>query len=131
MQESVFQFSRPKVKNIEYSISKEYKPEEKVNLHQHFQRNITRIEQKNEAIVELTIELGCDEKSINPPFALKITIGAKFSWNNTLDEEMINSLLTINAPSLLIGYARPVISNITANSMGAYDLPFISFADEM
>ena len=131
MQESVFQFSRPKIKNIQYSILEEYKPEENVNLHQHFHRNITRIEQKNEAIVELTIELGCDEKSINSPFALKITIGAIFSWDNTLDEEMINSLLTFNAPALLIGYARPVISNITINSMGAYDLPFISFADEM
>lgn len=29
MQESVFRFSRPKVKNIEYSILKEYKQEEK------------------------------------------------------------------------------------------------------
>lgn len=87
---------------------------------------ITRREQKKEAIVELTIELGCDEKSINSPFALKIIIGAKFLWDNTLDEEMLNSLLTINAPSLLLGYAKPVISNITANSMGAYDLPFIS-----
>ena len=130
MKESVFQFSRPVVKNVEYNVLEQYEKSKETNLHRHFHRNIVKIENTNDAIVELTIQLGCDEKSINPPFSLMLTIGAKFSWDNSLDEEIVNNLLTKNAPSLLLGYARPIISNITSNSVGQYDLPSMSFIDE-
>lgn len=41
---------------------------------------------------------------------------------------MIEKLLNQNAPSLLLGYLRPIISQITAASpYNAYNLPFIDF----
>lgn len=130
MKESAFQFSKPILKKVEYKIFDQYEPESDTNLHRHFHRNIVRIEDKNEAIVELTVQIGCDERSVNPPFSLDITIGAKFIWDNQIDEEIVNSLLSMNAPSLLLGYARPIIANLTANSIVQYDLPFINFSDE-
>ena len=63
----------------------------------------------------------------DPTFALLFVIMANFEWDETYDSETINNLLLINAPSLLLGYARPIISNITSNSIGQYDLPFMNF----
>lgn len=127
MKESNFQFNKPVLKNIEYRINEEFDPEKEVKIPRNFQRNIMRAEGKNEAVVELTISLGNDEKSENPPFHLCLTIGAGFKWDNTLDEDTIGKLLSMNAPSLLLSYARPIISNITSNSIGEYSIPFMNF----
>ena len=129
MKESNFQFNKPILKSIEYRICDEFNQEQEVTLHRHLCQNVIRIEGKNEAIVELIIEIGCDEKSINAPFCLKMTIGAGFRWNEELEEFKIEKLLSINAPSLLLSYARPIIANITSNSIVEYDIPFINFVE--
>lgn len=129
MRDSSFQFSKPVLKNVEFSLAQDLDSTKEVKLHRHFHRNIIKAEGKDEAIVELTIKIGCDDKSINPPFALSLTIMAGFRWSDQLDQETVDDLLTLNAPALLLGYARPIIANITSNSVGQYDLPFINFAD--
>lgn len=130
MKDSAFQFNKPVLKSIKYSINESFDQTRTVNLHRHFFRNIIRNETAPEAIVELTIQIGCDDRSVNPPFSLDLTIGAEFKWNNQVNDTMVNNLLTMNAPSLLLGYARPIVSNITSNSIGGYDLPFVNFAEE-
>ncbi|MEI3592754.1 MAG: hypothetical protein V8Q05_07985 [Lachnospiraceae bacterium] len=48
---------------------------------------------------------------------------------DSLNMGMIEKLLNQNAPSLLLGYLRPIISQITAASpYNAYNLPF-SFSE--
>lgn len=87
--------------------------------------HINKIEDKNEAIVELTITVGNDD-NLNP-FYIKAIESAKFKWS---DSTKINEdkLLEQNAPALLIGYLRPIISIITASfPFSAYNLPFIDF----
>ena len=127
MKESAFRFSKPVLKNIEYRINDEFQSDQKVHFHSHFHRNVIRSEDSCAAVVELTIEIGVDKRSVNAPFALLSVIMANFEWDETYDSETINNLLLINAPSLLLGYARPIISNITSNSIGQYDLPFMNF----
>ena len=59
-----------------------------------------------------------------------MTIGAKFLWDDVYDEETLRDLLSKNAPALLLGYARPIIANMTsAGPMAAYHLPFYNFTD--
>lgn len=131
MKESFFQFSKPVISVLNYSINEEVLAEEAAgekHLHTHFDRRVLRMDGKPEAVVELVIEIGCDEKSINVPFRLSLTIGAAFRWNEDIaDDAVIQSLLNLNAPALLLSYARPVISNITSNSIGVYDIPFVNF----
>ena len=127
MKDSVLKFGKPVLKNLEYKVSDEHMENKKVNLHRCFHSNIIRVTNENESIVELTIQIGCDEKSVNPPFSLELTIGARFHWNEDLEEDFVAGLLEVSAPALLVGYARPIIANITSNSIGQYDLPFVDF----
>ena len=56
---------------------------------------------------------------------------AEFRWPDSLNMGMIEKLLNQNAPSLLLGYLRPIISQITAASpYNAYNLPFIDFSEK-
>lgn len=130
MQESAFQFGRPMLRSISFEINNEYDRTQKVFFHNHFQKNVIRVSEKNEAIVELDITIGREEDSENVPYTLKLIMGASFKWNGELSEETINNLLYRNAPSLLLSYARPVASNITANAGWQYDIPFMDFSKD-
>lgn len=91
-------------------------------------KNITFITDK-EACVNL--ELSIKPQIGNAPFVLNLSIEANFKWIG-FDESTIISLLTQNAPSLLISFARPVISTITGSSgLLPFYLPLINFEDDM
>ena len=86
---------------------------------------------ENEAIVQLSILIGRKEFTTEEPFCVDMTIGAKFKWDDVYDEETLQELLSKNAPALLLGYARPIIANITdAGPIPAYHLPFYNFTDD-
>ncbi|PZF87484.1 hypothetical protein C1903_12445 [Listeria ivanovii] len=83
----------------------------------------------NEAFVHLTITIG--EKSDSFPFELKVTMGSKFLWPEGLDEKTIDTLLTVNAPALLLAYIRPMVSSIIDSSeYPTYHIPCIDFASK-
>ena len=43
---------------------------------------------------------------------------------------MVNSMLNVNAPALLLGYMRPIVSSITNSSaLPVYNIPFINFKE--
>ena len=59
-----------------------------------------------------------------------MTIGARFLWDDVYDEETLQDLLSQNAPALLLGYARPIIANMTSvGPTSTYNLPFYNFTD--
>lgn len=126
MRESFFKFSRPIVKDVQYQISEEYTPNLKSKIDNKLFTNFARKGNDNIAIVELHIDLGKGD-SENPPFLLSLTIVAEFQWQEDYKEDKIDRLLQQNAPALLLSYARPIISNITLNSIMPYDIPFIDF----
>lgn len=83
-------------------------------------------EDKNEARVTLTLILG--ERSTQAPFYIKAVETAMFKWNEELDANVLDKLLRQNAPSLLLSYVRPIITQITAASpVDAYNIPYINF----
>lgn len=130
MRESDFQFSNPIIEKMDYEINEQFNPKESPFLNQHFHIDIARAENATEAIVRLNIKIGIDENKPNAPFLINFTIGAKFLWRDVFDEPTINGLLSVNAPSLLLSYARPIISTITSTSpTSSYNIPFINFLD--
>ena len=56
------------------------------------------------------------EKNDDIPFYIKAIEGAKFRWNDELDDNMIDRLLNQNAPSLLLSYLRPIVAQVTSAS---------------
>ena len=131
MKQSGFQFTNPMISKLNYLIHPDFKPakNEAVSIENSFATNIYRDPDENAAVVELIIMLG-DIKPDKAPFHIELTIGASFKWEQAYTEETITSLLSVNAPAVLLGYARPIIATITNMSpYHAYNVPFYNFTN--
>lgn len=132
MKESSFKFTNPIIESIIYEINTAYTISNKeVEMVQEFAVNTQKDKANGKAIVRLQIginksELGDNKK--DKPFALIMVIKSDFEWRDEYDEKTINDLLTINAPALLLSYARPNIALITTTApTGSYSIPFFNF----
>ena len=121
---SGFQFTRPIITKLLYSVNEKYLSDEKTTYQAHINKNIQIGEDGKNGIVEVTWEIDKGNGTSNPKYDISITMMSRFSWTDELDEEMINTLLEYNAVSLILGYMRPVISNVTMNSIEPLDIPF-------
>lgn len=64
------------------------------------------------------------------PYEIDLKIACDFIWDD-LNEEEIEFLLNQNAVTLLICYARPIISNLTGSSIfPSYNLPLYNLREE-
>lgn len=131
--ESKFQFSTPLLLELDFKINSKYDSSD-TDKDYRYKQNLTLLTSGDDLNnvddynVALKIEIGGDNKC---SFLLKMIIGAKFKWNKSLEVERINSLLNINAPALLLSYARPIIANITQQSgLPPYNIPFMNFINE-
>ncbi len=131
MKKSSLKFTNPIITKLEYQINPQSEEceNDSINISNVFKANIKKIEDKNEAIVELNIIIGQKEETPSP-FYVDMIIGAVFRWDNAFDENTVQDLLSINAPALLLGYARPIIATITNMSpFSSYNLPFYNFTE--
>ena len=127
--ESAFQFSNPSLTKMEFCINEEFESsqDKEVKIAVNMVVQIDRSATDNNARVSLTLEIG--KKDSEDPFYVCATEMAEFRWSEALNNEMVEKMLNQNAPSLLLGYLRPIISQITAASpYNAYNLPFIDFS---
>ena len=127
--ESAFQFSNPSLTKMEFCINEEFESsqDKEVKIAVNIGVQIDRSATDNNARVSLTLEIG--KKDSEDPFYVCATEMAEFRWSEALNNEMVEKMLNQNAPSLLLGYLRPIISQITAASpYNAYNLPFIDFS---
>lgn len=128
MKESGFRFVDPRLVKLDYSLCADHKLNEATHFQNNFRIAINRTADANEAIVELTLIIGETGNSKNIPYTVMAVIGSKFTWSDEYSEEIINKLLSINAPALLLSYVRPIISGVTnASGMEAFNIPFIDF----
>lgn len=67
------------------------------------------------------------------PCFIRMTMRANFVWEDKqFSKKEISSFLSINAPSLLLGYIRPKITDITENSdITTQHIPFIDFSNNL
>lgn len=132
MKNSRFQFENPVLKSLDFKINNvsEALDISSVEMQNEIKVNTKRHKEKPTAIVELSVIIGTEDDS--SPFYIEATIGSRFIWDeDKYDEETIDSLLKMNAPSLLLSFIRPIISNITnVSPYPAYNIPFIDFTDK-
>lgn len=132
MDKSGFQFTNPVITDLKFETNKNFILESvsDTELYNDLKININKNNEKPEALVELNIFIEPSEANKDWPFKINMVIVSLFSWDNTYDDELLNSLLSINAPALLLSYARPIISYITNNSrFPVYNLPFYNFTN--
>lgn len=124
---SNFKFSNPKLTRLIFQINNDYVENEDFvsEIDTSISHDINKISE-NEAIVELNIEIG--ESSNQSPFFVNLLIGAKFKLDAAIEGTTFDKLLEINAPTLLLSYARPIISSVSNHAgMKPINLPFINF----
>ena len=130
MKQSNLRFTNPIVTKFDFLVNKQYIKSETVAIQNSFEVEISKNMETNEAIIQLNILVGEKEFSDDIPFYVDMTIGAKFLWDDVYDDETLQDLLSKNAPALLLGYARPLIANMTsAGPMATYNVPFYNFID--
>ncbi len=125
--ESAFQFTNPVLTELEYLLNPEFNPqkEEKVQIKMNISVKVDE-NTGNETLVRLKCEIG--EKNASCPYWIKAEEQARFRWDDSVEGELLDSLLNQNAPSLLISYLRPIIWQTTmASPYGAYNIPFVNF----
>lgn len=127
---SKFKFSNPVLIklnfqiNNDYAESSEFEPEIEISI----AHGIDKVSE-NEAFVELDIEIG--ELSNQVPFYVSLSIGAKFKLDADIEGTDFDKLLKVNAPALLLSYARPIISSVTNQAgMKPLNLPFVNFINQ-
>lgn len=129
MKESVFQFTNPELVNIEFFGNQDFNEElfEGIIIDNHVSISIID-EDNNEAHVTLNLIVG--DKTEKSPFYLSVTMSADFMYEEE-NKEKFHQLLETNAPALLLSYARPIVSMITAQSgYPTLNLPFMNFMDK-
>lgn len=124
---SGFQFTSPVLDKLNFVINEEFdlKKDKEIKFEIKSNVNVKRVKDSNEALVELNVIVG--EKEVTP-FLIDATQKAMFRWDDEQDKNMVDILLSQNAPALLMSYLRPIIANVTAASQyPAYNLPFMNF----
>lgn len=131
MVESKFQFEIPKIVKSNFSLNFDgifNSNLENFSIEPKFEVEIIRDKEdtkQRSSVVKLGIIVDGEA-----PFTLNMEIFAMFKWFADYEEEDLEHLLNINAPSLLLSYARPVIASITKESgLDAYNIPFYDFRE--
>lgn len=127
---SAFQFTNPILTRFEFGLNQGFdnNDNKEVQMQISMSVSVNKINSGNEAEVSLKVDIG--EKSVMVPFFINVVESAKFRWEEGTEEEMVNKLLNQNAPSLLLSYVRPIVTQITASSaFGAYNIPFMNFTN--
>ena len=128
MSYSEFQFTPPLLIKAKFEMlmpPKDGKVAAKIHLH----RSMVKIEGKSEALVELTLQINKYEEEIlkDAVFYVDVTMQSNFKWENSIEEDLLGSLLEKNAVALLLSYIRPIVANLTNSSpISAYNIPYIN-----
>lgn len=83
------------------------------------------------AQVSLTINLNEKYNLEEVPFILKAEILGQFIWKEEATREEIEIFLNSTAPSIMLSYIRPIISNVvTYSGFPAFIIPFLDLRAE-
>ena len=125
MKKSIYQFSEPRLCKLEFDLCNDFVLRENTECNIQLKLE-TKIQKKDadEAVVLLQVLLEGDA-----PYKIIAEESANFKWDmGEVDESDVEKFLQQNAPTLLLGYIRQIISTVTAASgYGAYNIPFINF----
>lgn len=123
--ESNFQYTNPKITKFNYISTELSDGQWTINMKH--KKSIEKISESEAKVILSMLICASEEPS---PFEVSFSVEAKFRWKE-LDAETVSMLLSQTAPSLLIGYARPIVAMFT-NSSGItpFNIPMIDFTKE-
>ncbi len=128
---SAFQFTNPLLMDLQFSVNKGYKGSSGADdIDIPIEMKVLKPDaaecKERTAFVALSVKVGGEEAEF--PYHITVEMGANFRWEESVDNEMAEALLSRNAPALLLGYIRPYIAQITeASPIGAVHVPFMNF----
>ena len=110
MSESQFKFRTPILTSFSFICNPKYKSVAgiPVPMELAFERNVNRQKNENQAIVELTLHI--NKKTIKTPddtevpYTMTVQYVGHFTWDVSVDENMVERFLQTNAPALLLSY---------------------------
>lgn len=130
MEKSKFQFTNPRLEQLEFVVNSDFHEAEGVQLDIQANFNVQYFENDghnefDQAAVAVTLKVG--SKGSTAPFYIEAVETANFRWQvGAFDEAGVKRLLEQNGAALLISYLRPIISGVTAASpYPAYNLPYL------
>lgn len=133
MKKSKFQFNDPTLLRLDYKVNLDsIKEDFEVEIKNKIDVEILSNEDYISSPCAVKVSIGINhEKKEDDIFYLDLDILAFFEWDETIiDSKKAKSLLDINAPALLLSYARPIIANITQQSgLPPYNIPFMNFTE--
>lgn len=131
VKESAFQFTNPLLMDLNFSVNRAYTGSPDVDdidipIEMKALKPDASECKDRTAFVVLVVTVG--KKSEKYPYFISVEMGANFRWDESVTTEMAESLLSRNAPALLLGYIRPYIAQVTeASPVGAVHVPFMNF----
>ncbi|RHW48712.1 protein-export chaperone SecB [Lactobacillus bombicola] len=138
---SVFQFTNPELIRSVFIANENYHAEKGKEFKMNVEPNAEEPEDINDkercARVTLSVNnFDLTSKSIDDvldgkPYMVFITMGATFKWNkNDIKSKDEKNFLKVNAASLLLGYIRPLLAELTGMSkFNTQCIPFIDFSN--
>lgn len=130
MRQSKFQFLNPYLEKVNFVTNQDFESDadvDEIEIQNTFDIQVKKSMNENRARVSLTLKVNAENKEA--PFELEIKVVSDFKWED-MDENKVNSMLNVNAPALLLGYMRPIVSSITNSSaLPVYNIPFINFKE--
>lgn len=123
MKESSFKYTSPVLTLLEFKVNDPQELSKPLQLENHFRVDVLRDEDMAEATVFLSLSIGKGERV---PFELVAEASADFSWeDSSFTQDQLETLLTKNAPALLVAFLRPIVASVTNFSpFPVYNLPF-------
>lgn len=128
--ESKFKFERPYLLALDFKVNMDLSPDVdmETNVKFNLEQSVSKNNREANVVFHIDINQMSSEFKENQYFKMFLTLGCMFKWDSDLKEEIIENLLDINAPALLLSYARPIIANITQQSgLPTYNIPFMNF----
>lgn len=129
MKKSGFQFTDPRIQDLEFHINENFDETKFDGFQVDSEVSNAIIEEDKKAFVRLKLSIG--ELGETTPFVCTVVMVAKFEVDEVIAPDFFEDLLSVNAPALLMSYARPIIALITdQGGFPSFHLPFVNFTEE-
>jgi preprotein translocase subunit SecB len=126
---SDFQLTRQRLISVSYEHNPKFEAKGSVDLDMDVQLQHSPVEGKPAARLIMIFSIFKESPLEAVPFKISATIQGDFSWAESVPPEDVQKLLAVNAPTVLMAYIRPIISQLTVFSgIPALVVPLINFA---
>lgn len=135
MKKSDFKYSQPYIMSSEFVINKKFDSgvdKSNMDMDVFIEKYSDYKPDSNLTSAKVGLKVGVGKKDDKKsPFYCRVEMETRFEWTEGIGKEKITNFISQNAPALLLGYIRPIIVYLTANSpYPPLNIPLINFIDK-